>query len=142
MKITIQKMIDSSDIAPKLIRAVIAQSGGWESFKECARDLARQADAGFHGWIYYTDTVKFTQQNKDNILDMAEAMAQEFEQSTIEMIKGFGCMKGLGATESELSRVIYTGRDTPDKIKTHVYNCLAWYAAESVARLYDDLENE
>ena len=71
MKITIQKMIDSSDIAPKLIRAVIAQSGGWESFKECARDLSRQADAGFHGWIYYTDTVKFTQRNKDNILDMA-----------------------------------------------------------------------
>ena len=139
MKITIQTMIDNSDIPPKLIRAVIAQSGGWESFKESARDMARQIDGGFSGWIFYTETVKFTQLHKDNIIDMAEGMADQFGQGTMEMILGFGCMKNLGATVNELSRVIYTGRDTKDGIKTQVYNCLAWYAAESVARLYDDL---
>jgi hypothetical protein len=140
-KITVKKMIESSNIAPELIRAVIKQSGGLEEFRKSARDIGRQIDGGFPGWTYYKDTVAFAQRNKRHIMAMAENDAKNMREGALEMLLKFGCMKPLDIAMNDLASIIYSGQDKDD-MKATVYNCLAWYAAESVARLCDDLMNE
>jgi hypothetical protein len=137
--VTIKKMADASNIPATLIRAVVKQSGGWDNFKQMARDLEGGGiDGGFHGFIYYTETVRFCKRHKREILDMARDMAFEFGQDMLEMILGFGCLRGSDLSPSDLGYIIYSGRDVYC-MKDSVYNCLTWYAGEEVARLYRDL---
>jgi len=136
MKINLQKLIESTNIPEKLVRAVVRQMGGWESFTESAPDITRHGiDGGFHGFIYYSDTIPFAKRNRRAILEMATEQADQFCQGLVEMIKGFGCLKGV--SESEIVEGLAGNTD-----KTQVPNALAWYAGEEVARAYcDALEN-
>ncbi len=136
-KITIKKLIDSSNIPASLIRAVVKQSGGWESFQESAPDVANHgASGGFHGWIYYTETLAFTRRTKKAILAYAEEQAKEFGQGMLEMICGFGVFRRDPITVGEVAQAIYQGKGDA---ATQVLNVLAWYALEEVARAYCDL---
>ena len=135
--ITIQKMIDNSNIPARLIRAVIRQSGGFESFKEMAPDITNHGvDGGFHGWVYYVDTIKFWKNNRKEIMATAEEQAKDFGQGTLEMIQGFGVFRNDPISQDDLAKVLYTGKGDDATI---VQNVMAWYAAEEVARLYNDL---
>jgi hypothetical protein len=131
--------IDKSSLPAPLIRAVILQAGGWDSFKESAKDITNHgADSGFSGFIYYTDTVKFTKRHKAKLLELAsEWDKQTEEQGTIAFIARFNCLKGL--TQEEIAKAIYTGKG--DDV-TQVYNALAWFALEEVARSLADLLDE
>ena len=139
--ITINEMIKNSNIQASLIRSTIKQFGGFESFKESAQDVSNHGiDGGFHGFIYYTDTCAFFKRNRKEIMAMAEAMANDFGQGTLEMIAGFNCMKSLDVTQDEIARAIYTGKG---EVAEQIETCLAWYAGEGVSRLYVDLtEND
>ena len=108
-------LIANSSIPATLIRAVVKNMGGWESFKESAQDVVDHgASCGFGNFIYYTDTITFTAKNRKAIAAYAAEQAKD------------------------IARALY-GRITDDDKKTTIYNALAWYALEEVALAYCDL---
>ncbi|HAR39070.1 MAG TPA: hypothetical protein DCS09_11140 [Porphyromonadaceae bacterium] len=134
---TLKSLIENSNIPAGLIRATVSQFGGFESFKECAPDVNNHGiGGGFHGFIYYTDTVKFFRNQRVNIIEMAKSQAEDFGVGMLEMIAGFGCMKSLDISEDEIARAMYTGKG---EMSEQIMNCLAWYAGEEVARAYCDM---
>ncbi len=163
-KITLTKLIDSSNIPSKLIRSVVNQIGGWESFTESAPDIANHGiDGGFSGFIYYSDTEPFARRNRALIAEMASDQANDFGTNPIELIAGFNCFcrnrksrnrdefmpvdqrtslerQEDNALREQIAKALYTGKQDDDG--ENVLNALAWYAGEEVARAYNDmLEN-
>jgi len=132
----LKDFIKHSHINPSLIRAVVRQSGGWESFKEAAPDITRHGiDGGFHGWTWYSDTVKFCRRNKKLILELAENMAQDLGEGMLEMIQGFGVFRNDPISVNDLAKALYQGKG--DDVTT-VFNVMSWWVCEEVARSYDD----
>ena len=137
MKITLKALAANGQIEKSLVKAVVKQLGGWDSFKESAKDIVNHGiDGGFHGFIYYVDTVKFYKANKKTIIALAKSQASELGQGMFEMIKGFKCMADIEATEDEIAESMYTCKG---ECVDQILNCLAWYAGEEVSRLYVDL---
>jgi len=133
-KLTIKDLIASSGIPPQLVRSVIRQQGGWDYFKDCAENICNHgAYGGFVGFTYYSDTVKFAQSNKKNILQKLTDDAEEFGEPLFDMLASFKGMCGL--RPDEIAEAIYNPRSEE---KTTVFNCLAWWALEEVARAYCD----
>lgn len=134
---TVKGFCEESTLPESLIRATIRQVGGWARFKECANEIAsHSADAGWPGFTYYEDTVPFSKKNKESILEMARNQADDLGTEMFAMISNFRCMNGLTATE--VIEAIYSRR-SPEDNRTTVFNGMAWYALEEVARAYDDL---
>jgi len=132
---TIKEFDAASSIDTSLIRAVIRQAGGWDSFKGMAEDITNHGAAGgFHGFIYYVDTVKFYKRNRDAIMDYARDMASDLGMNVLDMIGGFNCLRD-SATSEEVGGTVY-GRGA--EIDTQVANALSWFALEEVARSYAD----
>lgn len=142
---TITAFIESSNIPAKLIRAVIAQTGGWESFKENAPDVANHGAAGgFGGFIYYTDTVRFARKNKALIMELLKAQAHDCGyESAYTMIAGFNGLKDDALTPDRVAELICRNfKEDEEGETTQIYNILAWYALEEVSRAYiDQLED-
>ena len=117
-----------------IVRAVVRQVGGWESFQESAPDIARHGvDGGFHGFIYYRETVAFTRRNLPALRAMTQDMARDCGQGAGDFLAGFRCLQDWSA--DECAQAFYTGKGEAAQA---VYNALAWFAAEEVARAYDD----
>lgn len=133
---TLNDFINKSGLPAKLVRSTVRQIGGWEEFKRAARDIARHgANGGFHGFVYYTDTVAFTKRNKIEIITLAERQAYELgEDDVISMIAGFRSLNDI--RPSQVARALY---DSKSEAQTEVFNTLAWYALEEVARAYDGM---
>lgn len=130
----LKELIESTAIPPALVRAVVNQIGGWESFQERAPDIANNGiNGGFSGFIYYVDTLKFVRRNRAKIAQLAEEQAHEHEMGALEMIQGFNCLR-TDYTVSEIGKCLYGRGDD-----TQILNALAWYAGEEVARAYCDL---
>ena len=138
--LTMKTLIANSSIPATLIRAVVKNMNGWDSFRERAQDVADHgASCGFGNFIYYTDTILFTAKNRKAIAELAAQQAAEFgDSSEIEMILGFNCLQHDDLTSSDIARALY-GRLTDEDKKTTIYNALAWYALELVAWAYCDL---
>ena len=136
---TMKSFINESNIPAPLIRAVVKQSGGWDSFQEMARDVAAHgADNGFSGWIYYHETMTFFKKNRTLILEYAEEVADDMGQDLLSLIQGFGIFRKAPITKNDLAKAIYAGRGDDVFI---VHNVLAWFALEEVARAYVDTED-
>lgn len=140
-KKTLKQFIEvAGHIEPSLIRAVVKQIGGWGSFTESAKDVTNHGAAvGFSGFIYYTDTVAFTKRNKKAIIEFAGQQAREFgNDGVISFIASFNCMNGT--SQEEVADGLYNPKSDD---QTQVFNALAWYMLEEVARSYTDwLETE
>ena len=132
---TIKQFCNESHINATLIRAVVRQAGGFESFREMADDVTNHgANSGFHGFIYYAETVKFAKANKAAIIEMARQMADDLgESGPIALITGFNCLKG--ESQDSVADGIYNPRSDNAK---NVLNALAWFALEEVSRSYVD----
>ena len=125
---SLQGLINSTSIPESLVRAVVRQMGGWQSFRESAPDICRHGiDGGFHGFITYTDTMRFAKKNKEEIRQLAIDQAQEFGIGVVEMIKGFNCFRNNAPSESEIIDGL-AGIAHP--MGVNVLNALAWYAGE------------
>lgn len=134
--VTIKDIIKKSDMPADLVRSTIRQFGGFEAFKESASDVVNHGICGgFHGFIYYTDTVAFFKRNREHILTILRNDAECFDQGLLEMVQGFRCL-GSDYSLDEIARAIYAGKG--DGV-AQIYNCLSWYAGETVCRLYTDL---
>jgi hypothetical protein len=138
--LNMKTLIANSSIPATLIRAVVKDMNGWDSFKGDAQDVVDHGAAcGFGNFIYYTDTIAFTAKNRKTIAELAAQQAADFgDSSEIEMILGFNQLKHDDLTSSDIARALY-GRLTDDDKKTTIYNVLAWYALEEVSRAYCDL---
>lgn len=136
---TLADFCSASHLNPSLIRAVVRQFGGWESFTESAPDVTHHGiDGGFHGFIYNADTEAFAKRNRSLISELASNQASEFGTSVTEMIQSFGCFRhGPKPTDEEIGLALYAGREKEDSVP--VLNALAWYAGEEVCRSYCDL---
>lgn len=139
MKTTQAQFIKSSSIPAPLIRAVIRQMGGWETFTNYAPDITLYGiDGGFNGFIYYHETEPFAARNKDAILELASGQAQEVGyDSTFTLVRSFGCLKGEQFGDADVMRAMCKGRNPENG--PNLLNALAWYAAEEVARAYCNL---
>lgn len=116
---------------PSLTRAVIKSLGGIESALESMPDIVNHGvDGGFSGFTYYSDTVKFTTNHKSDILARLAEDAESFgNDGVISLLAGFGCFKGM--TQEEIADGLYNPRS---ENRQTVFNGLAWYAAEEIAR--------
>ncbi len=139
--ITLKQFAEQSSIPAALVRGVVRQIGGWDEFKGRARDVANHGAAGgFVGFTWHSDTVAFTRKHKADILTLCETQADDFDikGGFLEFIAGFNCLQGWNTRE--VGEGIYNPRSDA---RTTVYNALAWYALEEVARAYCDiLENQ
>lgn len=153
---TTKQVIDCGRIPARLVRAVIRQTG-----KENLRDIAEHgADQGFKGFTYTRETVDFFKRNRASIVELAEQEADSMGENPAEMVAGFQCLAGRDLKRSQgygleadqaatrenkrklaefmpsVCRCLYGGRLTEeDEV---VANALAWFAAEEVARAFED----
>jgi len=89
-------------------------------------------DGGFTGFIYYADTCEFYDDNKQDIIALCREFADEFGQGISELIASFNC---LDLTVAEVDAFLICGDDENEE---QIKNALAWFAAEEVARLYEN----
>jgi len=130
----LKELIDSTDISPALVRAVVSQIGSWEYFQDTAPDIANHGiDGGYAGFTYYVDTLAFARKHRAKIAKLAEGQAEEYGMGVLEMIQGFGCL-GKDYSLGEIGKCLYGRGDD-----TQILNGLAWYAGEEVCRVYNDL---
>lgn len=134
MEKSLKSFIEYSSIDAGLIRAVVRQSGGWESFQEIAPDInSHGISGGFSGWIYYTETCEFYAKNKGVVVALVEQWANDSNLSSIDFVAGFHC---LGAEDKpSIGKTLYGNKRQHD---TQIANALAWFAAEEVARCFVD----
>ena len=92
---------------------------------------------GFNGFIYYADTVKFFDDNRDLILSELSGLADELGEDPIKMVQGFNCLDG--DYNGEAFDVIANINCEDDAV---VKNALSWFAAEEAARsIIDERDN-
>ena len=150
METKVIKMSDflkAANISPKLASAVIRQFGGWDYFREQAHDVANHGIAGgFSGFIYYTETTAFAKNHRKLIIENITHFADEIGESFTKVIAYFNCLKNTGIAENDVITALMYPRSCDEDVLRQVYNALAWYAGETVAREYTDyvhtLENE
>jgi len=118
----------------KLINAVAKQMGGVGNLKEYASDICNHgADAGVPGFIYYTDTNAFTTRNHALIMELLNNYADDFGINALELLNGFNCFKDMN--EHGIFDGL-TNKNSDDR--TTIYNGLAWFALEEVARYIEE----
>ncbi len=118
----------------KIINAVAKQMGGMVELKEHASDICNYgASGGFCGFTYYTDTVKFATRNNVLIMELLNNCADEMGVNSLELLNGFVCFRDMKEHE------IFDGlmnKNSDDR--TTIYNGLAWFALEEVARYINE----
>lgn len=147
---TITEFAQRSHLPAQLIRAVVKQIGGWQSFKESAADITNHGiNGGFSGFIYYTETVKFAKKHKTVILETLADLARDLgEGDEFQVIAGFNCLSTCGKpdyTPSHIAKLTHGREPKNDDERddyTQIMNALAWYAGEEVARSYTSLSEE
>ena len=139
--------LKAANTDPKLTAAVIRQFGGWDDFQECANDVANHGiDGGYRGFIYYSETVAFSQKHKKLIIENIQQFSEEIRENFAKVIADFNCLRNTGIKENDVIMALMSPRSCDEDVLRQVYNALAWDAGETVAHEYVDfiynLENE
>ena len=134
----LSEVIAASHLSPRVTRAVVRQFGGLAAFLESAPDIARHgAGGGWPGFTYYSDTVPFARRHRADILDSLSDLAEDCYgrgANAYTVLAGVDCLAGMAA--EDIAAALYQrGHDDAGT----VYNALAWYALEEVARAVDDV---
>ena len=99
---------------------------------ENAADICEHgADAGFSGFIYYSDTWAFTNKYRASIIELLKDQAADFGMDWLEFLSSFNCLKDYDS--AEIAEGLF---DPESDCNCTVYNALAWYALEEAARDY------
>ena len=116
----------------KMANAVIEQLGGVDSDNIEQLDNVRNGSDGYGGFIYYNETAKFWEDNKDCIKENMHELAEDLGEDLITMIKGFGNFKDDDdITYDVIGEALY-GQYNYDK-NMYIYDTFAKYALEEVA---------
>lgn len=128
----------------ELQQKVIEQMGFNTLDIDCAhalKNVLRSPDgaaAGFGGFIYYSETCKFFDDNKRLIIKQLQEQAQDIGCPSItDMVCGFNCLKDCVNTW-EVENVLMFDDDEDTTIK----NALAWYALEETAYNLEEIIDE
>jgi len=97
------------------------------------------ADAGFNGFIYYHETIRFAEENMANIKTALRELARELGKDDIfKLIVGFGCLKNESISSGEIAEIIFgTEEGKNSDYYTAVMNALAWFVLEEVANWFE-----
>ena len=130
----------------KLINAVIENLGydnkNDPELIQQLKDITNHGiGGGFGGFIYYSETTSFFNENRKEIIELVKDMSFELGDGMIEMVASFNCFKNMDLTLDEIGDVLF-GVDTENvNEKMIIKNGLSWFAGEEVARhLVDQLE--
>lgn len=118
-----------------LQQAVIEQLGYSELDEDCKATLEdivnHGVDGGFHGFTYYSDTIKFFDDNRSLILSELADLAGDIGVTSIDVVRGFRCLQLGGDNWNHEIDQVLMGIDCDDD--TQIKNALSWFAAEQVA---------
>ena len=108
----------------------------YEELTGTLSDIANYGvNGGFYGFTYYTDTIKFFDDNRELILRELSSFADELGESVTDMVRGFPFLNDDGETHQEIDNVLMSLTDNDD---TQVKNALAWWAAEHIAYQFEN----
>lgn len=104
------------------------------------QDIARHGiNGGYGGFIYYEDTCKFFDENKDAIFKLLNELYQECAYgSEMEMLRSFNCFKGEDFSLKDIMEVNNFQGQGENPTHTMLKNGLAWYAGEEIANAFDN----
>lgn len=93
------------------------------------RDISNHGiDGGYHGFIYYADTVEFAEDNFYEIKKSLENLY--YGEDILQGLTSWGCLKNYNLSTWEIAEALY---NPESEWREQVYNALAWYAAEETA---------
>ena len=131
----------------KLINAVI-ENLGYDDLNDpdCIEDLKNITnhgiDGGFGGFIYYSETTNFFNENRKEIIELVKDMSFELGEGMVEMVASFNCFKDMKIDYYEIGNVLFGVESDNRDEKMLIKNALSWFAGEEVARhLIDQLED-
>lgn len=133
---TLKQVKEDNKHRKALISAVIRQLGGFD--KGQISDIMNYGiSGGFGGFIYYNETHKFAMKNRKQIIEMLGQQAEELGEDVVLMVSHFGVFRNSPMDKedrTELYKYLGGGRCEQSTIT----NVMAWYAAEEVARMFED----
>ena len=126
-------MENLTELQQRVIEQLSGESELNQDNANTLKDVANHgADAGFSGFIYYNETCKFFDDNKDLIFEqLLEDRANIGYNSLTEMLSSFRCFKDVDTYDIEA--FLINSDDESNEEQTTLKNGLAWYALESVA---------
>lgn len=108
----------------------------WQELENVNRSYCGAA-AGFGGFIYYSETVKFWRKYRKQITAFMNYESDSLGENIMSMVLNFKSLDGF--TSDEIGRALYGKYDSD---LNQIYNTFAWYALESVAFAYDNYNCE
>lgn len=118
-----------------LVRSFV-RSVGRDSIKDIYN---HGADQGFPGITMTRDCIAFAWRHRASILTLLEQDTDDFGEEVGPMMQGWKCI-GKDYSTTEIVRSLYIERQPKwdNDTELTVWNALAWYAAETVARWFCD----
>lgn len=123
----------------KMAYAVVEQLGGVnEDTLLNTLDNVRNANEGYTGFCYPSQTCKFWNENKSAIIENMHEIADNLGEDLITMIKGFGDFKDDedDFTYDDIGKALYAPYDENES--RDIYDTFAKYALEEVANRFQD----
>jgi hypothetical protein len=93
--------------------------------------------AGFGGLIYYCDTHQFAIKNRKSIIALLERDASDFGKEVVEMVAGFGQFR-QNKMDNDDRKDLYKFLGGGKCEQSTITNLMAWYAAETVCRWFEE----
>ena len=117
-----------------LINAVYNRIG-----KDSIEDVNRHGiNGGFNGFIYYSDTLAFYKRYRKLINKLVFEMAESFGEDAQNMVLNFNCVNSDNDSKHDIAVCLFGGNLNSLKDSVHIPNSLAWFAAESVCRMFEN----
>lgn len=127
---TVKAAMASHPLAPAVLRQL---GGGADAVRSALEAAQHGADAGFHGFTYYSDTISFAKRNRRKIAASVYSMADDLGESADSMVKSFRCLDD--PSEQAIDIALATTSDGAGAVADdveQVRNALAWFALEEV----------
>ena len=132
MKTKAQVLRDNPQHA-KLIRAVLKRID-----KARIPDINRNGiEGGYGNFTYYADTHKFAMYYRKAIITMLEEDADMLGEDVVLMVSNFGVFRRNGMDKDD-RRDLYLYLGGAKVEQGTLTNLMAWYAAESVCRMFEN----
>lgn len=120
-----------------MANAVIEQLGGVGDYNVEQLNYIRDGSDGYSGFIYYSETCKFWNDNKEAIIQNMHELADDLGEDLITMIKGFGNFKNdESVTYDTIGNALYGSYNEEENL--YIYDTFAKYALEEVANRFQD----
>lgn len=122
----------------EMANAVVEQLGGVnEDTILNSLDSCRNANDGYTGFCYFSETSKFWNENKSVIIENMHELADDLGEDLITMIKGFSIFKDdEDITYDAIGKALYAPFD--EYKSRYIYDTFAKYALEEVANRFQD----